>query len=1046
MNRLAQFLFSSKLTLACLIAFALAMGTATFIENDFGTQTARTMVYDAFWFELLMLVLGLNFIGNIFKYKLWRKQKWPILLFHLAFILILVGAAVTRYTGYEGVMRIREGESSNTIISDRNYLQLDIPGGRDTIRFKEELYFSPLKDNEFQFMEEIDKETIAIKYVDFIPDAEQVLVPAPGQGDNFIELVMGNDQGRKSIYLKKGVSKTFGALNNSISYNGDPLAEILIKESDSGMILKGTQDIDVFNMISQTGGKIPKQQWHKLEMNALHRSGNLSFVPVAYHENSALKWVSGSAKPKDNDDAKLDILKIEVAMGSASRQVSLPYKHGFLPEFQSLQLNSKTIRIGYGALPLKSPFQLRLRDFQLERYPGSVSPSAYASEVTIIDEEGESDYRIFMNNVLDHKGYRFFQASYDSDEQGTVLSVNHDRPGTILSYIGYVLMGLGMLLSLLWKGSRFELVRQKLNHLRSASTIMVLLVFINGAAQSPTDDAFNAAEKIPIIPKVQASAFGHLLVQDLDGRIKPINTLSSEFLRKLSRKRGIVIQKERLDPDQVFLSLHMAPELWTQVPLIKIDKKKGGDLLQRIPTHESSLAAFNALLDQEGNYLLESEAAKAHRKKPAERSEMDNEIIKVDERFNILFHALNGNYIKIFPKKDDPTKTWYAPNYHFNDFNEENAGFCRAIVNMYFNDLRNGIESGNWEAADENLSYIAKYQQVLAADLIPDGRRRSAEILYNKLNLNFWLFLLYFILGTLLLLVSLARIFSNNSFLMKISSFLLVMILLAFLAHASNLMLRWYVADYPPWSNGYEMIVFVAWALMLFGLLFQNKSEFVLPLATLFSGTLLFVSYLDWLNPEITNLMPVLKSYWLKIHVAVIISSYAPLALSALLGLMTMVLLLIRSEKNASKLDVKTSELTCINELSMTIGLYLLSIGTFLGGVWANESWGRYWAWDPKETWALVSIIVYAAVLHMRLVPKLNDAFIFNVSSVYAFSSIVMTSFGVNYYLTGLHSYATGDPVPIPGFVYLTVGLIFALTILSFWRKKQIAGFTEPKT
>ncbi len=249
---------------------------------------------------------------------------------------------------------------------------------------------------------------------------------------------------------------------------------------------------------------------------------------------------------------------------------------------------------------------------------------------------------------------------------------------------------------------------------------------------------------------------------------------------------------------------------------------------------------------------------------------------------------------------------------------------------------------------------------------------------------------------------------------------------MSFLCFTGNILLRWYVAQHAPWSNGYEMLVFVAWVLLLCGLITFRKSDFSLPLSTLFSGALLFVSYLDWLNPEITNLMPVLKSYWLKIHVATIVSSYAPLALSSVLGLMALLLLIFKTEKTKAIIDIKIKELSYINEIAMTIGLFVLAVGTFLGGVWANESWGRYWAWDPKETWALISIIVYAIVLHLRFIPKLNNNYVLNVASMFAFWSIIMTSFGVNYYLSGLHSYAAGDPLPIPTFVYV-------LALLWFW-------------
>jgi cytochrome c-type biogenesis protein CcsB len=248
--------------------------------------------------------------------------------------------------------------------------------------------------------------------------------------------------------------------------------------------------------------------------------------------------------------------------------------------------------------------------------------------------------------------------------------------------------------------------------------------------------------------------------------------------------------------------------------------------------------------------------------------------------------------------------------------------------------------------------------------------------------------------------------------------------------------LRWFAGDYPPWSNGYEMIILVAWFLVLFGIVFISKTDFALPLATLFAGTLLFVAFLDWLNPEITNLVPVLKSYWLKIHVAIIVASYAPLGLCALLGFVALLLIIFNGQSHAN-MRIAIKELTALNEISMTIGLYLLTIGTFLGGVWANESWGRYWAWDPKETWALISIIVYTFVVHMRLVPKLQGDYLFGITSVIAFFSIIMTSFGVNYYLSGLHSYAQGDPMPIPTFIYVLVATVVVIGILGYQKNKE---------
>jgi cytochrome c-type biogenesis protein CcsB len=289
-----------------------------------------------------------------------------------------------------------------------------------------------------------------------------------------------------------------------------------------------------------------------------------------------------------------------------------------------------------------------------------------------------------------------------------------------------------------------------------------------------------------------------------------------------------------------------------------------------------------------------------------------------------------------------------------------------------------------------------------------------------------------------MLIVAILFLFYDNSGL-KISwrtgTFLSWIGLLVFTFHLG---LRWYIAKHPPWSDGFEMLVFVAWGVLFFGLLFSRKSRFTLPLGLLFSGTLLFVGFLDWLNPEITNLMPVLNSYWLKIHVAIIVSGYAPLALAAIIALLSLLLLIFKPKKPTNQWWKSMEELTIVNEMSITIGLFLLAVGTFLGGVWANESWGRYWAWDPKETWALISVIVYAIVLHIRLIPNLRDYLIFNLASLWAFSSIIMTSFGVNYYLSGLHSYAKGDPVPIPGWVYWVVGTLLVISVGAIIRHKQM--------
>jgi cytochrome c-type biogenesis protein CcsB len=232
-------------------------------------------------------------------------------------------------------------------------------------------------------------------------------------------------------------------------------------------------------------------------------------------------------------------------------------------------------------------------------------------------------------------------------------------------------------------------------------------------------------------------------------------------------------------------------------------------------------------------------------------------------------------------------------------------------------------------------------------------------------------------------------------------------------------------------------MIYVAWSVVIFGIIFGRKSNFTLASATFVSSIILSIAHMNWLDPSIANLQPVLDSYWLMIHVSIIVGSYGPFTIGMILGIVALFLTILSNKKNRKKMSIKLEELTIVNELSITIGLTMLTIGNFLGGMWANESWGRYWGWDPKETWALISIMIYAAVLHLRIVPKLEGKWLFNLMSILAFSSIIMTYFGVNFYLTGLHSYASGEKVITPTFVYYSLIFITILALISYFANKK---------
>jgi cytochrome c-type biogenesis protein CcsB len=260
--------------------------------------------------------------------------------------------------------------------------------------------------------------------------------------------------------------------------------------------------------------------------------------------------------------------------------------------------------------------------------------------------------------------------------------------------------------------------------------------------------------------------------------------------------------------------------------------------------------------------------------------------------------------------------------------------------------------------------------------------------------------------------------------------------ILGFIAHTINLGMRWYIGNHAPWSNGYEAMLYISWTTVLAGLSFARQSDFSVATTAIFAGLTLFTAHLSWLDPQITNIVPVLKSYWLTIHVSVITASYGFLGLSTLLGFITLILFIMLNRKGSDEVSeqivLNIKEATRINEMSMILGISLLTVGNFLGGVWANESWGRYWGWDPKETWTLVTIMVYAFVLHMRFAPKLNTPYAFALASVVSYSSVIMTYFGVNYYLAGMHSYAGGDPVPIPTWIYYVIATIIIIAVFAY--------------
>ena len=418
MNRFFLFIFSPKTALVSLLFFAIAMATATFVENDFGTQTARTVIYNSWWFELLMLLIGVNFLGNIFRYRLWSKTKIPILLFHVAFIIILIGAGISRYVGFEGIMRIREGQASNTIISQRNYVQLKINKGDELFTIKKEAYFSPIQQNDFNLTQEFEGHQIRLNYKDFIADASLQLQKNALNGKPIIEIVMSDGKKRSSYFLRQGESLALGDSRTRLSLGRKQLDGVQLLYQGDSLQLISEQSLDIFIMATQQAGKLEKNKAHPLVFNALYKGDGFSFVPVNFEKKGVLQWRSVTKRPKDNKDDIDDVLLLNLDVDGVQKEISLTYRHGFLPKPIVSDFKDLSVEMAYGSIPVSTDFFVKLNDFDLKKYPGSTSPSSYTSDVTVIDGNSELEYSIYMNHVLDYNGHRFFQASYDSDEKG----------------------------------------------------------------------------------------------------------------------------------------------------------------------------------------------------------------------------------------------------------------------------------------------------------------------------------------------------------------------------------------------------------------------------------------------------------------------------------------------------------------------------------------------------------------------------------------------------------------------------------------------------
>lgn len=1052
-KKLFSFLFSTRLMALLFITYAVAMGVGTFIESKYNTDTARIMIYNSWWFEAIHVFFLINFIGNIKRYQLLKKEKWATLMLHLAFIFILLGAFVTRYISYEGMMPIREGAAENQFYSDKTFLTVFVDGeykGEMKRRvFEKPLLLSPVTNNNFSIMEKFADTPFEVSYENFIMGAKEYVKPDP-KGVEYLKLVEAGDGGREEHFLKSG--EVQNVHNVLIALNKPTEGAINITTTGKEYTIQTPFEGNFMRMADKLEGAVTKDIVQPLMMRSLYSIGEKRFVfpdpavkgVIAYESNNDFK-------AKNHEDA----LVLKIKANGEEKEVTIVGSKGKIGEAKTVRIGQIDYSFFYGSKAYVLPFKIKLNDFIAQKYPGTEkSYSSFESKVTVQDPSETFDARIFMNNVLDYKGYRFFQSSFDPDEKGTVLSVNHDFWGTAITYAGYFMLFFAMMAIMFTKHSRFTDLKRKLEVVKTKKskllTILVLMMSLSGFSQAhnhdhdengdhadhiengthtrvaPTEKQLDSLLNKFKIKEEHAAKFGRLVIQDAGGRMKPINTFSSELLRKVSHSNSY----KGMNPDQVFLSMSQYAQFWIEIPLVYM--REGNDSIRKIIGVDSKMvnAPFIAFFDEKGNYKLSPYLDAAY--KAANPNQFEKDFIETDKKVNLMESALSGRILKIFPIPNDPNNKWVsALELGEAGLKGMDSTYTKSVLPLYFGSLNQASQTGDFKNANDLVESLNGFQKKFGAKVRPSEDKIDLEIMYNKYDILPKLFFCYAIGGIFMLIFTLLSIFFDKKYLRVTVNGFHILIGVFFVLHTIALIARWFISGHAPWSNAYEAIIYVAWATMFFGLAFDSKSKLTVASASFVTSMIFMAAYANWLDPEIANLQPVLNSYWLMIHVAVIVASYGPFALGMILGFVSLLLIFFTNEKNKAKMDLNIQEITYINEMALTIGLIMLTIGNFLGGQWANESWGRYWGWDPKETWALISIMVYAFVIHARFVPALRGKWIFNLMSMFAFISILFTYYGVNFHLVGLHSYASGEAHSL-SWIWYSLGTITFIGAITY--------------
>jgi ABC-type transport system involved in cytochrome c biogenesis permease subunit len=660
------------------------------------------------------------------------------------------------------------------------------------------------------------------------------------------------------------------------------------------------------------------------------------------------------------------------------------------------------------------PFGVRLDTFFVSYYPGTDAPADYTSRISIRNRSGEiSRAQISMNRTHTHEGYRFYQSSFENDMNTSIFKVNHDETGVYVTYAGYLLFALAMLWFLF---DRRNIFRALLRHplLRKTIASLVGICLTTGLfSQTVVSDSTTVAPR-------QAEAFGNLWVLS-EGRIMPMFSLAREFTRKITGQDSF----GNMGAMEFMTGILFFPEKWENVPLFEITSPE----LRAELNIKGSKASPADFYDGNERYRLSRYRADLNSAKT--KSPLLKEVEQLNDRIQLMGMLSSGFLLKIYPLEVEGRREWVHPGQNIQIESQDDRMFIDSSLPDYYAKILEGNEA----AALDVLEDIKNFQIRKAGKLLPSASLREVERLYINANLTSLLFKVNLAGGILALFALLIPAGGVRTFALRLFGVLTVA---AFLVHSFSIALRTCIGGRLPFGNGYETMLLVAWCALLVASLFGRRVRILTPFGLLLSGCVLLVAHIGSMNPKITPLVPVLSSPLLSIHVSVIMLSYTLLGFVALNSLLSFVLILVSRKGKEQELVTMLERNRIYGLVCLYPAVFLLGAGIFVGAVWANMSWGRYWGWDPKEVWALITFMIYGLVFHrnMRL---MNNTFAFHAFGLYAFASVLMTYFGVNYILGGMHSYAGEMQLGKTG---LTAGIVLlsliAFTVLARWKYKKL--------